>query len=192
VTGTTKSGKTVLTNRVFPRIENIWLDGGAVGSEDDLWNYILDEIDGFTSRTVDNSNETRYGIEGSLEGEGSLPFGAKGKGSVGANYGKSSTEGQSRNLSLSPRSAAISQLRNTKIPLIIDDFHYLDRTFQGNVVRALKPLVFEGCQMPPACLPRVVGRCLPLEVGQCLPPLIGRRLPVNIDRAWPTTMTRGG
>jgi hypothetical protein len=48
------------------------------------------------------------------------------------------------------------------------------------------------CQMPPACLPRVVGRCLPLEVGQCLPPLIGRRLPVNIDRAWPTTMTRGG
>ena len=45
---------------------------------------------------------------------------------------------------MSPRTAAISQLRKTRRPLIIDDFHYLERTFQGSIVRALKPLVFEG------------------------------------------------
>jgi hypothetical protein len=30
------------------------------------------------------------------------------------------------------------------MPLIIDDFHYLNRDFQGNIIRALKPLIFEG------------------------------------------------
>lgn len=38
----------------------------------------------------------------------------------------------------------ISQLRLAKRPLIIDDFHYLQRDFQGNVIRALKPLIFDG------------------------------------------------
>ena len=30
------------------------------------------------------------------------------------------------------------------MPLIIDDFHYFKRDFQGDVIRALKPLIFEG------------------------------------------------
>ncbi|MEH1935416.1 MAG: hypothetical protein V7L14_17300 [Nostoc sp.] len=51
---------------------------------------------------------------------------------------------QTKSISLSPRSAAITQLRKANIPLIIDDFHYLDRDFQGNIIRALKPLIFEG------------------------------------------------
>ena len=35
LTGSTKSGKTVLANRVFPRTtgENIWIDGGTVKTE---------------------------------------------------------------------------------------------------------------------------------------------------------------
>lgn len=28
VTGATKSGKTVLTNKIFPKNKNIWVDGG--------------------------------------------------------------------------------------------------------------------------------------------------------------------
>lgn len=34
--------------------------------------------------------------------------------------------------------------KKLRIPLIIDDFHYLNRDFQGSIVRAIKPLVFEG------------------------------------------------
>lgn len=144
VTGTTKSGKTVLTNKVFPRSENIWLDGGAVGSEEDFWNYILDGISGYTGIASEDTSETGHNVGGSLEGEGGVPLVAKGKGQISGSYSKGHSKSRSRSLSLSPRAAAISQLRKERIPLIIDDFHYLDRAFQGNIVRALKPLVFEG------------------------------------------------
>lgn len=53
ITGQTKSGKTVLVNTVLPRSEdgNIWLDGGGVSSEDDLWTSILQEL-GATNAVV--------------------------------------------------------------------------------------------------------------------------------------------
>ena len=46
LTGATKSGKTVLASRVFPRGtgENVWIDGGSVRQEDDLWLQILAEL----------------------------------------------------------------------------------------------------------------------------------------------------
>lgn len=144
VTGTTKSGKTVLTNRVFPRMENIWVDGGAVGSEDDFWSYILEKINGYTDIGSEDTRESVYGIDGSLEAEGGVPLVAKGKGKLGSRFDRTRGRRRSRSLSLSPRAAAVSQLQNTRIPLIIDDFHYLDRSFQGKIIRALKSLIFEG------------------------------------------------
>ena len=30
------------------------------------------------------------------------------------------------------------------IPLVIDDFHYIERKYQGEIVRALKSLIFDS------------------------------------------------
>lgn len=144
VTGTTKSGKTVLTRRIFPRSRNIWVDGGAIGSENDFWSHILDGIGGYTGAGSEDTEESAYGIAGSIEAEGGVPLVAKGKGQVGSSYERTHGKRQSRSLSLSPRAAAVSQLQRARVPLIIDDFHYLDRSFQGNIVRALKPQIFVG------------------------------------------------
>jgi hypothetical protein len=144
VTGMTKSGKTVLTNKVFPREESIWIDGGAVGSEDDFWSYILDEISGYTDIGLEDTEESAHGIHGSIEAEGGVPLVARGRGQLGSSFGRTRGKRQSQSLTLSPRAAAVSQLQKVCIPLIIDDFHYLDRSFQGNIVRALKPLIFQG------------------------------------------------
>lgn len=175
VTGTTKSGKTVLTNKVFPRSENIWLDGGTVGTEEDFWSYILDGLGGYTATNLDDTKEARYGVGSSLEGEGGVPLVAKGKGQVSGNYERGHSKSFGKNLSLSPRAAAIAQLRYAKVPLIIDDFHYLNRTFQGNIVRALKPLVFEGTPIILIAIPHrrydavkvekeITGRLEPISV----------------------------
>ena len=51
LTGMTKSGKTVLAGRIFPKEQAIWVDGGTESAEDDLWNYILASLDGFTDVT---------------------------------------------------------------------------------------------------------------------------------------------
>jgi len=144
VTGATKSGKTVLVNTVFPRTEAVWVDGGTVKQEDDLWNYVLDELGGFTQSATESSRTSTSTLKGELEGQAGVPLVAKAKGKVGAEHGRTRSAGNGKKLTLTPRSAAISQLRENDIPLIIDDFHYLDRNFQGSIVRALKPLIFEG------------------------------------------------
>src|SRR6266545_2472901 len=45
VTGHTKSGKTVLERKSLPREDSLWIDGGGVGSEDDFWNTVIDQLD---------------------------------------------------------------------------------------------------------------------------------------------------
>jgi hypothetical protein len=144
VTGATKSGKTVLVNQVFPRDKCIWVDGGAVDQEEDFWNYILDEIGGYTEDVNQEGRGNSTTLKGELSGEARIPFIAKSTGKGAIEYERSSTKGTSKKLQLTARAAAISQLRYIKLPLIIDDFHYLDRNFQGNIIRAIKPLIFEG------------------------------------------------
>jgi hypothetical protein len=146
LTGSTKSGKTVLANRLFPRTtgENIWIDGGTVKTENDLWTQILSELEGFTSTESSSSSESSQGTAGEVSGGLKIPLLVSGGAKVGVNAGRKTGTGDKRTLALAPRPAAVSQLRASGKPLIIDDFHYLDRKFQGEVVRALKPLVFEG------------------------------------------------
>ena len=144
VTGSTKSGKTVLTNRVFPRTSSVWIDGGTVKEEEDLWNFILEQIGGYSESSASKEAETTSVLSGEISASGQLPLILKGGTKFGAEYGKKRSEATDKKLALNPRAAAISQLRATKRPLVIDDFHYLNRDFQGNVVRALKPLIFDG------------------------------------------------
>lgn len=144
VTGSTKSGKTVLTNRVFPRSSSVWIDGGTVKEEEDLWNFILEQIGGHSESTASDESETTSKFSGEIGTTGKLPLIFEGETKFGAEYEKKRGDTKGKKLALNPRAAAISQLRATKRPLVIDDFHYLNRDFQGNVIRALKPLIFDG------------------------------------------------
>lgn len=146
VTGQTKSGKTVLVNTVLPRNEvdnNIWLDGGAFANENDFWSTILQNLGVPTSQTLATTAESTQQAAGSISGGiGILGTGVKGTAETGLSK-KDSTQ-VSSDLNLTPRAAALNALRNFNGSIIIDDFHYLDREFQGRLVRALKPLIFEG------------------------------------------------
>lgn len=145
VTGMTKSGKTVLVSKIFPRTKGaVWVHGGAVGKEDDFWNFVLSGTDGYTDTSQENSSNLNYQIDGQVEAQLGLPLIASGKALTKTSHERSRGTRRTRHLSLSPRAAAISQLAATRQPLVIDDFHYLKRDFQGEIIRALKPLIFEG------------------------------------------------
>lgn len=139
VTGNTKSGKTVLVNKVYPRETNIWIDGGGVRTDDDLWTGILEALDGFSGSTVSRLEEHGSSIQGALQA--GLPFV---KADTGAEINESKQETHQNSRTVTPLVAALSVLRKSRKALIIDDFHYLPREMQGGVVRALKPLIFEG------------------------------------------------
>jgi hypothetical protein len=144
ITGSTKSGKTVLAKRIFPPGTSIWIDGGTIKEEDDLWNFILAQIGGYSEKGQSKFSETDTKFASEAGGGVQIPFVFGGSGKVGAEYGTKRGQNESSRLPMGPRAAAISQLSCAKRPLIIDDFHYLNREFQGNIIRALKPLIFKG------------------------------------------------
>lgn len=143
VTGATKSGKTVLTNRVFPRETSVWIDGGSCDTEDDLWAQVVEKLDVFTHIESEVSSGKSYGIEAGFEAEANAII-LKGKGAVTPSWEQTKESSTRGGRSIPSKSVAIEGLRKSRIPLIIDDFHYLKRDLQGSIVRAIKSLVFEG------------------------------------------------
>jgi hypothetical protein len=143
VTGHTKSGKTVLTRKVLPPEEAIWIDGGTIGSEDDLWHIIINALDLRQDRSDETTAELslKTGVKAS---GGFRLFGTGATAEASAEAERAKAEGTTRSQSLSARVVALQGLRDDPRPIVIDDFHYLNRELQGDVVRALKPLIFDG------------------------------------------------
>ncbi|WP_037373225.1 hypothetical protein [Salinimicrobium xinjiangense] len=143
MTGSTKSGKTVLTNKVFPKSNTIWFDGGSFSTENDFWLEIVQQLDYYVdeSESVSKDRTTQGAVKAGAEKQ-LLLFKVKGEGSVSHSAKKEKSQTQSRKGN--PKTIALQGLRESKKPLIIDDFHYLPRDQQAQLVRAVKSLIFEG------------------------------------------------
>ncbi|HRP31460.1 MAG TPA: hypothetical protein PKV73_06195 [Agriterribacter sp.] len=143
VTGQTKSGKTVITKRLYPKENSIWIDGGSVKSEDDFWNALLDKLEYYQTENITTIEEKSGGSssEDLVKGE-LMGIGGSKKYTISENDRTSTTSTKSKSVSTKIR--ALRALEESKIPLIIDDFHYINRQIQGDLIRALKSPVFEG------------------------------------------------
>jgi hypothetical protein len=174
VTGQTKAGKTVSVRKVLPREDSIWIDGGTVGSEDDLWDVVQTHIDAFTDTSVETGKETTSSASGSFTASGSL-FVVKGESEVGAEISRTRASGVEQSRSVSSRVAALMALSKDPLPLVIDDFHYLPKELQGSIVRALKPLIFDGLPVVVIAIPHRRYDAVKVEKE-----MTGRILPVSI------------
>jgi hypothetical protein len=143
VTGATKCGKTVLVRKVIGRENAIWIDGGSVQVSNDFWDLVSDQlevIDGEEESSVTTSSSE---VSSEFSAEANALF-AKGQMKWGPKTGSQESASITRKRSLSKKGQALSALRQSPRPIVIDDFHYLRRETQGDVTRVLKPLVFEG------------------------------------------------
>lgn len=143
ITGNTKAGKTVLTRRIFPLSECIWLDGGTVGTEDDLWSSILEELDAYTEYSVGDGRDLTSEVAGSVKAHASAIL-VKGEANTGVKVQRSRKRETRKARTLTSRSAALVRLQENELPLVIDDFHFLPRSLQGSFVRGTKRLIFDG------------------------------------------------
>ena len=177
VTGQTKSGKTVLTRRVLPREECVWVDGGTVSAEEDFWQVVLEQLNLFNVTEDLSSTETRGTVSGKASGAANFVI-AKGTGEVGGALSRTRSEGRTRSRNVSARVAALRGLKELALPLVIDDFHYLSRDLQGSIVRALKQPIFDGLPVAIIAIPHRRYDALKVEKE-----MTGRISPVDVP-AW--------
>jgi len=143
VTGHTKSGKTVLVEKIIPRETSVWIEGGSIGKENEFWENILNEIDLFETVVSESGSIISTDLSASLSVEGGVGI-AKAGSSVNSKVEASENKTETKSRTVSPKVAAIDGLRMKKIPLVIDDFHYLPKDLQEKIVRALKQPIYTG------------------------------------------------
>ncbi|MDA3949997.1 MAG: hypothetical protein PF508_12365 [Spirochaeta sp.] len=152
VTGMTKSGKTVLVARLFPRDSCVWFDGGAFTNEAEFWIDLVDQLGAFTSFSLSDGNERSVETAAEARAQGGL-FGWLASLALRLGIRRSRTTGISVSRQSSPKAIALRTLRKRKVPLVLDDFHYLPRDDQKRILRALKQLIFEGVPIVAISIP---------------------------------------
>ena len=163
VAGPTKSGKTVLVQKMVPEEKSIWIEGGHVNAVDDLWAHVLSDLH-VPAQSVESNS---YQVENSksLDVDSSFKPGGIGASLKGQELDKTvDNRGSSSTFAnISGRTAIKNLLVSRKI-LVIDDFHYLDSTIQSEIIRALKPAVFRGLRVVLILIPHRMHQAAQAEM----------------------------
>lgn len=144
VTGQTKMGKTVLAEKVYDREkDSIWVDGGEISDEESFWDNIVSQLELPTEYENQKTWSVNDAIEAGADGQfffGFLDIKPKG----GIVIEKNRLKGKTVTSKMSNKMVSIKYLEDNKIPIIVDDFHYINREVQTKIVRALKSPIMHG------------------------------------------------
>jgi hypothetical protein len=133
VTGSTKSGKTVLINKIFPEEKCIWYAGGSFSNEESFWSEICNHLRTYTEVSIETGLSKSIGIEAEANlSNPILRWFASLSAKLTGNFSRQKSSIKS--LSISSKSAALDSLRKNKIPVVIDDFHYINKLDQKNIL----------------------------------------------------------
>ena len=137
VSGPSKSGKTVLAERLLPRDESIWIEGPDLTSLDVLWDRIVDWLG-----LYDLVEVTRDQAEGTGRQLG-VNIGVPRLFSIETSKGNDETvtTGVRQSRTQAIASTARAGLQTVEVPIVIDDFHYVADSAKQAVARAIKTII---------------------------------------------------
>ena len=163
VAGATKSGKTVLVRKVVSEDKCVWLDAGHVKSVQDVWTFILSDL--AIPHTTVTSNAKLREESNTVDVDAGFRPGGIGGGVKNQDVEKnSSTETKAHTLSTVGPKQATAALKAAKKILVIDDFHYLTPEVQSELIRALKPAVFDGLRVVLLLIPHRMHQAAQAEI----------------------------
>lgn len=137
VSGPTKSGKTVLIERLMPRDEAIWMEGPDLESVDSFWERIVDWLGLYDLVEVTQQ-------EGEDAGKQlGLTVGVPKLASIDAHKkdGTTTTRGARWGRSQAVTTVARRGLEDLGVPIVIDDFHYVAEGARQAMARAIKTAI---------------------------------------------------
>lgn len=153
LSGPSKSGKTVLINRIIAKDDLIQISGAAIRSAEMMWDRVLTWMDVPTTTTRNSSKSTGLKGEGKVSGSARIPLVVSGKveGAVGISqdHGRSFGESYSRG----GIDQVVREIGGSDFVLFIDDFHYMPTEIQTDVAKQLKEAAEKGVKICTASVP---------------------------------------
>jgi hypothetical protein len=152
LSGPSKSGKTVLINKVIPQENLIAISGAAIRNAESLWERVLNWMEA-PSQTAVASGHTA-GVEASGKVGGKTNFlvaAAETEGSLGGSY--QYERSRERVYARAGIDQVIREIANSDFVVFIDDFHYMSKETQTDVAKQMKEAAEKGVCMCTASVP---------------------------------------
>jgi hypothetical protein len=176
ISGPSKSGKTVLVERVVGQDNLITITGAGIHSPEHLWDRVLDWMDVPDSSTTASTRQAAEdesvsaSVEVGVPSVARLTAGAK-VGGVGSRSTTDATASERRGL---PQ--VVDEIADSDFVLLIDDFHYMDREIQVEVARQIKEAARLHIKICTASVPHRAD-----DVVRSNPELRGRVRAIDIE-----------
>ena len=152
ISGSTKSGKTVLLKTVMKEEYLIAISGSTIKTVDAFWTAIMCWMGVPVAKTVTGMGT--YGVHCEAQAQGSVSaLLVKGKvsGGGGMSYGSSTSTCES--VAISPFMQVVKDIANSDYLLFIDDFHYIPPETQTDLAKIIKGLAENGVKVCVASVP---------------------------------------
>jgi hypothetical protein len=153
ISGPSKSGKTVLVEKVVGKDNLVPVSGAEVKSGEDLWSGVLSWADVPTSTTKQETSSSSHRVGAEASGKGGVPLIAEvaGKGSYDQTRAASTSVAETRE---GDGIARISkEIANSSYVVFLDDFHYIPKDAQADVARQIKAGAERGIRICVATVP---------------------------------------
>jgi hypothetical protein len=122
ISGPSKSGKTVLVNKVVEKDNLIHLSGATIRSADELWSQALQWMDVPTTRVETRGSSTEVGAEVQGEGKIGIALVAEGKAAAKGSIERSATNEISKTFSSGGLQQVVQEIGGSSFVLFVDDF----------------------------------------------------------------------
>ena len=168
ITGGTKTGKTVLCNRVVGKDSFIKISGSQIDSREKFWQLIAEKLELPEEISISYATQSQDNHKIALSAKAALLNLL----SSGINTENGSSQTASENTTrkiLRSNTLIMDLLIKSRIVLVIDDFHYIDKEIQLYLARTLKAEIFNGLRAILLSLPHRSDDAIRLN-----PDLIGR------------------
>jgi hypothetical protein len=147
ITGPSKSGKTVLCREIMKEREFVWIEGGQLNPITKLWSKLASALQKPSALEETDATDTSLTTSIDVEAKAKIPLIAEGSGNLGGKLSRVRSVMKTKRATIDLQDECLAHMTDNEIALVIDDFHYIDRLQQAELVRNLRGAMFNGLKV---------------------------------------------
>lgn len=151
--GPSKAGKTVFVENVIGRGNLVHVTGAGVDSPAKLWMKVFDIIGTPVQHTQTSGTAFTGQVSGKVSAGAAIPLVAKAAGEVGTSGSWTQHAGSSEVTQHDLLQLLIRELKETKLVIFVDDFHYIAEVAKAEIAKQIKEAVRLGVRIICASVP---------------------------------------
>ena len=153
LSGPSKSGKTVLVNKVVEKDNLIPLSGASIRSADELWRKVLGWMESPVAVGEKSSIATKGEATVKAGGKAGIPLIVEGTTEGAGTIGRTSTHEEIKEHVVDGLQQVVREIGNSSFVVFIDDFHYIPKSAQVEIGRQVKEATEAGVRICTASVP---------------------------------------